>query len=154
MEMLETGTTAPDFTLTSDDGKQVSLGDFHGKKVVVYFYPKANTPGCTKQACAVRDAYANIDAQGAVVIGISPDEPAALVRFREKYDLPFILLSDPDHNVAEAYGAWGEEKMRGKTYMGIIRSHFGVDEEGKLVEVDLKVKPETTADLALRLIEL
>ena len=152
--MLETGTTAPDFTLTSDDGKQVSLGDFHGKKVVVYFYPRANTPGCTKQACAVRDAYANIDAQGAVVIGISPDEPAALVRFREKYDLPFILLSDPDHNVAEAYGAWGEKKRSGKTYVGIIRSHFGVDEEGKLVEVDLKVKPETTADLALRLIEL
>ena len=152
--MLETGTTAPDFTLTSDDGKPVSLGDFRGKRVVVYFYPKANTPGCTKQACAVRDAYASIDAQGAVVIGISPDEPAALVRFREKYDLPFILLSDPDHNVAEAYGAWGEKKRRGKTYMGIIRSHFGVDEEGKLVEVDLKVKPETTADLALRLIEL
>ena len=152
--MPETGTLAPDFTLTSDDGKQVSLSDFRGHKVVIYFYPKADTPGCTKQACAVRDAYTNIDAQGAVVIGISPDKPPALLKFRQKYDLPFILLSDPDHQVAEAYGAWGEKKSYGKTYMGIIRSHFAVDEGGKLVEFKLKVKPETTVDLALRLIEL
>ena len=152
--MPETGTLAPDFTLTSDDGKQVSLSNFRGHKVVIYFYPKADTPGCTKQACAVRDAYTNIDAQGAVVIGISPDKPPALLKFRQKYDLPFILLSDPDHQVAEAYGAWGEKKSYGKTYMGIIRSHFAVDEGGKLVEFKLKVKPETTVDLALRLIEL
>jgi peroxiredoxin Q/BCP len=152
--MLEPGTMAPDFTLTSDQGKQVSLSDFRGQKVIVYFYPKADTPGCTKQACAVRDVYANIDAQGAVVIGISPDRQEALVKFREKYDLPFILLSDPDHQVAEMYGAWGEKTSNGKKTMGIIRSHFAVDEEGKLVESELKVKPETTADLALRLIKM
>jgi peroxiredoxin Q/BCP len=152
--MLEPGTMAPDFTLTSDEGKHVSLSDFRGQKVIVYFYPKADTPGCTKQACAVRDVYANIDAQGAVVIGISPDRQEALVKFRAKYDLPFILLSDPDHKVAEMYGAWGEKTSNGKKTMGIIRSHFAVDEEGELVESELKVKPETTADLALRLIEM
>ena len=152
--MLDVGAMAPEFALTSDEGKQVSLADFRGKKVVIYFYPKADTPGCTKQACAVRDAYGDIDAQGAVVLGISPDEPAALVRFRQKYDLPFVLLSDPDHQVAEAYGAWGEKKMYGKSHMGVVRSHFGVDEEGRLVELALKVKPLSTADLALRLIEL
>jgi peroxiredoxin Q/BCP len=145
---------APDFELTAHDGTQVSLSDFRGHKVVIYFYPKADTPGCTKQACAIRDTYANIDAQGAVVLGISPDQPPALVKFRKKYNLPFPLLSDPDHKVAEAYGAWGEKKRFGKTYMGIIRSHFGVDEDGKLVDLKLNVKPETTADLALRLIQL
>ena len=151
--MLKVGTVAPDFTLTADDGRQVSLSDFRGQKVIVYFYPKADTPGCTKQACALRDAYPDIDGQGAVVIGISPDAPPVLVKFRAKYNLPFILLSDPDHKVAEAYGAWGEKKMYGKTYEGILRSHFGIDQEGKLMEVELKVKPVTTADLALRLVQ-
>lgn len=132
----------------------MSLADFRGRKVILYFYPKADTPGCTKQACALRDVYPDIDGQGAVVIGISPDPPEKLVKFREKHNLPFILLSDPDHKVAESYGAWGEKQMYGKTSMGIIRSHFGVDEEGRLMEVELKVKPETTAELALRLIRL
>jgi len=154
MMLPKEGTIAPDFTLTADDDQEVSLSDFRGKKVILYFYPKANTPGCTKQACAIRDVYPNIDGQGAVVIGISPDPPEALVKFREKYDLPFILLSDPAHKVAEAYGAWGEKKMFGKTYIGIIRSHFGIDEEGRLMAVKLKVKPKTTADLALRLVQL
>ena len=152
--MLETGMTAPDFTLFSDSGQQLSLSDLRGKRVVIYFYPKADTTGCTKQACAVRDIYTEIDAKGAVVIGISPDEPQDLAKFRAKYDLPFILLSDPDHQVAEAYGAWGEKKMYGKTYEGIIRSHFAVDEEGKLIEQEIKVKPLTTADLALKLLDL
>jgi peroxiredoxin Q/BCP len=152
--MLKTGDMAPQFTLTTDDGQQVSLADYRGKKVVIYFYPKADTSGCTRQACAVRDVYANIDAQGAVVIGISPDELPDLVRFREKYDLPFVLLSDPDHQVAEAYGAWGEKNSYGKISMGIIRSHFAVDEQGRLTDLELKVKPETTAALALRLIKL
>ena len=152
--MLETGSLAPEFTLTADDGATVSLSDFRGKKVVLYFYPKADTPGCTKQACAIRDVYPNIVDGDVVVIGLSPDLPDALVKFREKYNLPFPLLSDPDHTVAEAYGAWGEKKMYGKTYEGIIRSHFAVDEEGRLTEVKLKVKPEKTADLALRLIQL
>ena len=152
--MLKTGELAPDFTLTADDGSQVTLSDLRGQKVVLYFYPKADTPGCTRQACAVRDAWAQIDAAGATVLGISPDEPPALVKFKKKYDLPFPLLSDPDHEVAAAYGAWGEKKNYGKTYEGIIRSHFAVDEEGKLAEVKFKVKPETTAELALQLIEI
>jgi peroxiredoxin Q/BCP len=150
--MVAVGEIAPGFTLTSDGGKQVSLSDYRGQKVVVYFYPQADTSGCTKQACAIRDVYADIDAQGAVVIGISPDPLPALVKFRAKYDLPFILLSDPDHAVAEAYGAWGEKTSSGKTTVGLIRSHFAVDEGGKLVESELKVSPLTTADLALRLI--
>jgi len=147
--MLETGTIAPDFTLTSDDGKEVSLSHFRGKKVALYFYPKADTPGCTQQACAIRDVYPSIEQADAVVIGISPDPPKALVKFREKHNLPFILLSDPDHKVAEAYGAWGEKKMYGKTYEGIIRSHFAIDEEGRLMAFELKVKPLTTADFLL-----
>ena len=152
--MLEQGEVAPNFTLVADDGSTVSLSDFRGQKVVVYFYPKADTPGCTKQACAIRDAYPQIDAGDAVVIGISPDSPEKLAKFREKHDLPFILLSDPDNEVAKAYGAWGEKKMFGNTYEGILRSHFGVDEEGRLTDVALKVKPLTTSDLALRLIEV
>jgi peroxiredoxin Q/BCP len=152
--MLRVGDKAPDFTLTADDGGQVSLSDYRGQKVVIYFYPKADTPGCTKQACAVRDVYANVDAQGATVIGISPDPPEALVKFRAKYELPFVLLSDPDHRVAEAYGAWGEKKRGTRTTMGIIRSHFAVDEEGKLIELELQVQPLTTADLAVRLLDL
>lgn len=152
--MLEVGDRAPGFTLASDNGAEVSLSDYRGRKVVLYFYPKANTPGCTKQACAIRDAYAQIEAEEAVVIGVSPDLPPALVKFREKYDLPFLLLSDPDHKVADAYGAWGEKRSFGKTSMGIIRSHFAIDEEGRIMEAKLKVSPLTTADLALRLIEL
>ncbi len=149
--MVTIGELAPDFTLVADDGREVSLSDFRGQRVVLYFYPKADTPGCTRQACAVRDAYADIHDRGTQVIGISPDSPKALARFRQKYDLPFLLLSDPDHRVAEAYGAWGEKKRFGKTYMGIIRSHFVIDEEGRLVEAEWQVKPESTAELALRL---
>lgn len=149
--MVTVGEKAPDFTLVTDDGQEVSLSNFRGQRVVLYFYPKADTPGCTKQACAIRDAYADIHDRGTQVIGISPDPPEALARFRRKYDLPFPLLSDPDHRVAEAYGAWGEKKRFGRTYMGIIRSHFVIDEEGRLVEADRQVKPESTAELALRL---
>jgi len=152
--MLETGAMAPDFTLTADDGAEVSLSDFRGKRVALYFYPKADTPGCTRQACAVRDVYSKLEEEDVVVIGISPDPPEKLVKFREKHNLPFVLLSDPEHKVAEAYGAWGEKKMFGKTYEGIIRSHFAVDEEGRLMEFKFKVKPEKTADLALKLIRL
>lgn len=147
--MLEKGTIAPDFTLISDDGKQTSLSGFLGKKVVLYFYPKADTPGCTKQACAIRDVYPSIEAEDATVIGISPDQPKDLMKFREKYDLPFMLLSDPDHKVAETYGAWGEKTMYGKTSEGIIRSHFAIDEDGRLMDSKLKVKPLTTADFVL-----
>lgn len=152
--MVSVGDMAPEFTLVSDEGKEVSLVDFRGKKVIVYFYPKADTPGCTKQACAVRDVYPKIETQDTIVIGISPDKPEKLVQFREKYELPFILLSDPDHEVAARYGAWGEKSMYGKTYEGIIRSHFAVDTEGKLVDAELEVQPLTTADLVLKLIDI
>ena len=152
--MLGEGMLAPSFRLTADDGSEVGLSDFRGRKVVLYFYPKADTPGCTRQACAVRDAYPQIEAEDAVVIGISPDKPEVLARFREKHNLPFTLLSDPDHKVADAYGAWGEKKMFGRTSMGIVRSHFAVDEVGRIMEFKIKVKPEMTADLALKLIKL
>lgn len=152
--MLKPGDPAPDFALTADDGRTVRLSDFRGRKVILYFYPKADTPGCTRQACAVRDVYSVVEEKGAVVIGISPDLPERLVKFRQKHNLPFILLSDPDHRVARAYGAWGSKKMLGKTDEGIIRSHFAIDEEGRLMEVTYKVEPEKTADLALKLIEL
>jgi peroxiredoxin Q/BCP len=144
--MLEKGTIAPEFTLTSDDGKGVSLSDFRGKKVILYFYPEADTPSCTTQACAIRDVYPNIEGEDVAVIGISPDPLEALIKFRERHNLPFMLLSDPDHKVAEVYGAWGEKKASGMTYEGIIRSHFAIDEEGRLVDSQLRVKPETTAD--------
>ena len=152
--MIEPGTIAPDFTLTADDGSTVSLHDLRGRNVVLYFYPKANTPGCTRQACAIRDVYPDLSGHDVVVIGISPDPPQRLLKFRAKYDLPFILLSDPDHAVAEAYGAWAEKKSFGKTYEGITRSHLSIDRQGRVVEAKRKVKPESTADLALHLIEL
>jgi peroxiredoxin Q/BCP len=152
--MLETGDKAPGFTLRADDGREVSLSDFQGQRVVLYFYPKAGTPGCTKQACAVRDVYTQIEAEDAVVIGVSPDDPDDLKAFREKHELPFILLSDPDHEVAEAYGVWGEKKAYGRTYEGVKRSHFAIDEEGRIADFKVNVKPEKTADLALRLIDL
>jgi peroxiredoxin Q/BCP len=147
--MLEKGTMAPEFALTSDDGKEVSLSDFRGKKVILYFYPKAHTPDCTTQACAIRDVYPTIEGEDFVVIGVSPDPLEALITFREKHNLPFILLSDPDHKVAEAYGAREQRKEFGMTYEGIIRSHFAIDEEGRLVDFRLRVKPETTTDFLL-----
>lgn len=152
--MVEVGEQAPQFELTSDEGQTVKLSDFRGRKVVLYFYPRADTPGCTTQACALRDAYPQIEAQNAVVIGVSPDKPKALAKFREKYNLPFTLLSDPDHTVAEAYGAWGEKTAYGKMYKGLIRSHFGIDADGRLSEAEVQVKPLSTADLALKLITL
>ena len=147
--MVNVGELAPTFTLQSDQGEEISLEDYRGQKVILYFYPKADTPGCTKQACAVRDAYPKIEAQDAVVLGISPDGPAALVKFREKYDLPFPLLSDPDHEVAKAYDVWAGKEILGKDVGHMVRSHFAIGPDGKLLEAKRKVKPETTADLAL-----
>ncbi|MDF1514043.1 MAG: thioredoxin-dependent thiol peroxidase [Anaerolineae bacterium] len=152
--MVEIGEQAPDFELTSDKGEQIKLSNFLGRNVILYFYPKADTSGCTKQACALRDVYPQIVAGDAVVIGISPDPIDALVKFREKYSLPFHLLSDPDHKVAEMYGAWGDKQMYGKTYQGIIRSHFVVDSKGRFTEVKLKAQPLSTAEMALKIIEL
>ncbi len=150
--MVENGQMAPEFTLTSDQGETVRLADFRGRKVVLYFYPKADTPGCTTQACAIRDGYPRLQDAHITVLGISPDAPAALAAFREKYALPFPLLSDPDHQVAGAYGAWGEKKMYGKTYEGIIRSHFAIDEAGRVTDAKIQVKPETTVELAFQLL--
>ncbi len=145
--MLKPGGTAPGFALPSDQGKVVQLKDWRGKRVIVYFYPKADTPGCTKQACALRDIGPQIADAGVTVIGISPDSPEKLAKFRAKYELEFVLLSDPEHEAAEAYGAWGEKSMYGKTYRGIIRSHAAIDENGKIAAIKNKVKPLETAEL-------
>jgi peroxiredoxin Q/BCP len=138
--MLQEGTLAPDFTLPADGGGEVTLSDYRGKKIVLYFYPKDNTSGCTTEACNFRDDYSEITAAGAVVLGVSPDSIKSHDGFKLKHNLPFALLSDPDHNVAEMYGAWGEKKMYGRTYMGIIRSTFVIDEEGTIIKVFPKVK--------------
>lgn len=140
--MLQEGTVAPDFTLPSDGGGEVTLSAFRGKKVVLYFYPKDDTPGCTTEACNFRDDYSELLAAGAVVLGVSPDSVKSHDKFKLKYELPFALLSDPEHQVAEVYGAWGEKKMYGKSYMGILRSTFVIDEEGMIVKVFPKVKPK------------
>jgi peroxiredoxin Q/BCP len=144
--MVEEGKPAPDFELTSDSGEQVKLSDFRGKPVVLYFYPKDDTPGCTKQACGIRDNYEAFTDRRAVVLGVSPDEVTAHVKFKEKYGLPFILLADPEHKVADDYGVWGEKSAYGKTYMGVERSTFLIDSEGNVAKVMRKVKPDTHAD--------
>ena len=143
--MLQIGTKAPDFTLFDKNGNAVSLSDFLGKKVVLYFYPKDNTPGCTRQACAFAGAYKEFEARGVVVIGISRDSVASHQKFAEKYELPFILLSDPDRQAIEAYGVWQEKKNYGKVSMGVVRSTYLIDTEGKIEAVMPKVKPDTNA---------
>ena len=143
--MLEKGTKAPDFTLFDKDGNEVSLSDFSGKKIVLYFYPKDNTPGCTRQACAFAESFKKFKELDAVVIGISKDSVSSHVKFAEKYSLPFVLLSDPEHKVIEAFGAWQEKKNYGKTYFGTVRSTFIIDENGMIEKVMPKVKPDTNA---------
>jgi peroxiredoxin Q/BCP len=144
--VVEEGKEAPDFTLTSDGGEPVTLSDLRGKPVVLYFYPKDDTPGCTTQACGIRDAYGELERAGAVVLGVSPDSEKSHVRFREKYGLPFTLLADTDHAVAEQYGVWGEKKYMGRTYFGVQRTTFVIDERGTVKRVLEKVKPATHAD--------
>ena len=143
--MLEKGMKAPDFSLSDKDGNKVSLSEFLGKKVVVYFYPKDNTPGCTRQACAFAEAFEEFRNIDAIVIGISKDSVSSHVKFAEKYNRPFVLLSDPEHEVIEAFGAWGEKKNYGKTYFGTVRSTFIIDENGIIEKVMPKVKPDTNA---------
>ena len=143
--MLEVGTKAPEFTLPDKDGNPVSLSDFTGKKVVLYFYPKDNTPGCTRQACAFAGAYKEFKTLDAVVIGVSKDSAASHQKFADKYNLPFILLSDPDRQAIEAYGVWQEKKNYGKVSMGVVRSTFVIDENGVIEKVMSKVKPDTNA---------
>src|SRR5436190_24374392 len=143
--MIEEGRLAPDFTLTSDAGETVTLSQFRGSPVVLYFYPRDDTPGCTTQACGIRDAWDEFERTGAVVLGVSPDSESSHAEFRSKYELPFALLADPEHATAEAYGVWVEKHYEGKTYMGVERSTFVIDEDGNVKKVMRQVKPETHA---------
>jgi len=152
METLHPGDPAPPFTLPDQAGNTVSLSDFAGRKLLLYFYPKADTTGCTAQACSVRDARADLQGLGLPVVGVSPDQPKAQKAFDAKYGLDFPLLSDPDHAVAEAYGVWGEKSMYGRTYMGIVRSSFLVDEDRRIAEAWYKVKPAEMVPKALKAI--
>jgi peroxiredoxin Q/BCP len=147
--VVEEGQEAPDFELTSDAGERVRLSQLRGRPVVLYFYPKDDTPGCTAQACGIRDSYDDFEQRGAVVLGVSPDEESSHVKFKQKYGLPFTLLADPNHEVAEQYGVWGERKYMGKTYMGVERSTFLIDEDGRIAKVMRRVKPDTHAERVL-----
>jgi peroxiredoxin Q/BCP len=144
--VIREGAQAPDFTLESDAGEQVSLSGFRGKPVVLYFYPKDDTPGCTAQACGIRDAYGEFEQAGAVVLGVSPDSVKKHVKFKEKYELPFTLLADPEHELAERYGVWGEKKYKGKSYLGVNRTTFVIGADGAVIKVMENVKPATHAD--------
>lgn len=146
---LQIGDNAPDFKLKSDSGETIKLSSFRGKKVILYFYPEDDTPGCTKQACGFRDNFAAIHEAGAVVLGVSPDSVESHVKFKEKYHLNFPLLSDPDHSVAEQYGAWGEKNNYGRKYTGLIRSHVVIDPKGKIVDIRNGVKAEVSVKLAV-----
>ena len=143
--MLKEGTKAPDFTLNDKDGRRISISDFRGKEVVVYFYPKDNTPGCTKQACVFKEAYDGFKADDIAVIGISKDSIQSHQKFAEKYELPFILLSDPDLEAIKAYDVWQEKKLYGKTSMGVVRATYIIDENGVIIKVFEKAKPDTNA---------
>ena len=143
--MLEVGMKAPDFSLLDKDGNTIRLSDFQGKKVVLYFYPKDNTPGCTRQACAFAASYEQFKTQDAAVIGISKDSVASHLKFAQKYDLPFVLLSDPELQAIQAYGVWQEKKLYGKVSMGVVRTTYIIDEQGIIEKVMPKVKPDTNA---------
>jgi peroxiredoxin Q/BCP len=144
--VINEGDEAPDFTLRSDAGTDVTLSSLRGSPVVLYFYPKDDTPGCTTQACGIRDAYGEFERVGAVVLGVSPDDERSHVKFREKYKLPFNLLADTDHAVAEEYGVWGEKKYMGRTYLGVSRATFVIAEDGTVKKIFPKVKPAEHAD--------
>ena len=140
--MIEEGKPAPDFELATDTGERVKLSDYRGQPVVLYFYPKDDTPGCTVEACGFRDAHAAFEKRGAVILGVSPDDESSHVKFKQKYSLPFPLLADPEHEVAEQYGVWGEKKYAGKTYLGVNRTTFVIDGAGNIAKVMKNVKPD------------
>ncbi len=144
--MVEEGKPAPDFELTSDSGDRVRLSSLRGKPVILYFYPRDDTPGCAAQACGIRDSWGDFERRGAVVLGVSPDDASSHVKFKEKYGLPFPLLADTEHAVADEYGVWVEKHSYGKTYMGIERSTFVIDADGNVARVMRRVKPDTHAD--------
>jgi peroxiredoxin Q/BCP len=144
--VVEEGKPAPEFELRSDAGETIKLSDLRGKPVVLYFYPKDDTPGCTTQACGIRDAWGKFERTGAVVLGVSPDDERSHAKFKEKYELPFALLADTEHSTAEAYGVWKEKNYAGRTYMGVERSTFVIDAAGNVVKEFRKVKPDQHAD--------
>ncbi|MDA8020000.1 MAG: thioredoxin-dependent thiol peroxidase [Thermoanaerobaculia bacterium] len=149
--MLQIGDDAPDFSLLNQAGDTVSLSALRGRKVFLFAYPKAATPGCTTQACGFRDHFADLTTNDdTVILGISPDEPKKLASWKEKESLPYDLLSDPEHEVLDAYGAWGEKSMYGRKYMGVIRSHFVIGEDGKLLDVQIKISPKKSIEKAVK----
>lgn len=148
--MPNPGEMMPDIELLNQDGKPVKLSDFHGRKVILFAFPKANTSGCTTQACGFRDALPQVTTSNAVVFGISPDEPDALLSWKQQENLPYDLLSDPDHTTLEKLGAWGEKSMYGKTYTGVIRSHWVIGEDGRVLDEQLKVSPTESVERALK----
>lgn len=148
--MLTVGQKAPDFELPNQDGKPVKLSDFRGKNIVVFAYPKAGTSGCTTQACGFRDEFPRYKDANAVILGLSPDLPDALRKWKDDENLPYDLLSDPDHEVLEAWGAWGEKSMYGKNYMGVIRSHWVIDEDGNVADVQMKISPKDSVEKATK----
>lgn len=152
--MPKVGEKAPDFELLNQDGKKVKLSDYLGKKVILFAYPKADTPGCTTQACGFRDNFPTIQADNAVVLGISPDEPKDLLKWKQKQNFPYDLLSDVEHTVLDSWGVWGEKSMYGKTYMGVTRSHWVIDEKGVVVDEQIKISPENSVAQALDAIKL
>jgi peroxiredoxin Q/BCP len=147
--MLKEGDKAPDFKTKDANGDEVSLSKLKGEKIVLYFYPKDDTPGCTKEACSFRDSFSKLKRKGIKVLGVSPDSEASHKKFAAKYELPFTLLSDKDHSVAEAYGVYGEKKFMGRTYMGVHRTTFLIDDKGKIKKIFAKVKPDAHADEVL-----
>ena len=152
MSFLNVGDPAPDFSAVTDDDTTLTLAALRGKKVILYFYPKDDTPGCTAQACGLRDSYPLIEEKNGVVLGVSPDSAKSHLKFRLKYNLPFTLLADTEHVIAEAYGVWQEKSMYGKKYMGIERSQFIIDEAGTLVDVQYSIKPAASAEVAVQVL--
>ena len=150
--MPSIGEVAPDFALLNQDGETVRLSDLRGTKVVLFAYPKADTPGCTTQACGMRDNFPTFTEHNATVIGISPDTPAELKKWHAKMEFPYMLVADPDHQVLEQWGAWGERSMYGKTYFGVIRSHWVIDENGVIIDEQIKISPEKSVEGALKIV--
>ena len=150
---IEEGKPAPAFTLTDASGRKVSLKDFQGKDVIVYFYPKDDTPGCTKQACGFRNEFPRIETANATVVGLSPDQPKALAKWKAKERLPYTLVSDPDHAVAEAYGAWGEKTSFGITRTGILRGHAIISADGEIEDLQLKISPDESVERAVKFLD-
>jgi peroxiredoxin Q/BCP len=149
----QVGEMAPDFETFTDKGEKVRLSGYRGKRVILYFYPKDDTPGCTKQSCGFRDAYPMIEERNAVVLGVSPDGIVSHQDFKTKFNLPFTLLTDEDHAICEQYGVWGEKSMMGKTYMGVLRSHYVIDEQGKIIDAQVKISPEDSVEFAMKSLE-